>query len=128
MKHTRSAKFHTILYFSIVAFALITIHVSVYWHTTEGFEHLYGQNRLDQIKEHSEQMLANVDVTGQPSIRFQLQGYSELDKGTEIVFDFSLLPDWFPNLDDLLWRAIHQAGEISWLLWMGAIGPRPAHR
>ncbi len=120
MKHTRSAKFHTILYFSIVAFALITIHVSVYWHTTEGFEHLYGQNRLDQIKEHSEQMLANVDVTGQPSIHFQLQGHSELDKGTEIVFDFSLLPDWFPNLDDLNWdegvEVLSKSGDEAYFL------------
>ena len=103
MKNARSAKFHTFLYFSIVAFALIAIHVSVYWHTTEDLEHLYGQNRLDQIKRHADQMLAGVDVTGQPGIHIRSQGQSELDKGTEIVFDFSLLPDWLPNPDDLDW-------------------------
>ncbi len=55
------------------------------------------------------------------SYRFQSQGNSELDKGTEIIFDFSLLPDWLPSLDDLSWDEgvevlLKSSGEAYFLM------------
>lgn len=104
MKSVRSAKFLTFLYFSIVALALIAIHVSVYWQTTEDLERFYGQNRLEQIRAHSAEMLAGVDIGRQPGIRIRPQTGSDLDSGTEIVFDFDLLPDWLPDPADLAYN------------------------
>ena len=121
MKRVYSAKFLTFAYFSVVAFALIAIHVSVYWHTTEELEQLYGQNRLDKVKEQAEQMLAGTDIGERASMRVRPQENTEFDGGTEVVFDFSILPDWLPNPDNLPWdegvEAVSQStGEAYYLM------------
>lgn len=134
MKSVRSAKFLTFLYFSIVALAIIAIHISVYWQTTEDLEHLYGQNRLDQIRAHTAEMLARVEIGDQPGIRIQPQTGSELDRGTEIVFDFSVLPDWLPDPEELEWdegvEALSETTDEAYFLmktrFPTADGPREA--
>ena len=134
MKSVRSAKYLTFLYFSIVALAIVAIHVSVYWQTTEDLEHLYGQNRLDQIRAHTAEMLARVDIGDQPGIRIQPQTGSDLDRGTEIVFDFSVLPDWLPDPEDLEWdegvEALSEDSDEAYFLmkthFETATGPREA--
>lgn len=101
MKSVYSAKFLTFLYFSIVAVAIVIIHISVFWNTTEDLEHLYGENRLEQIRAYTNQLLASEDVTGRASIEILTQGNTEFDRGTQVVFDFTLLPGWLPNPDSL---------------------------
>jgi signal transduction histidine kinase len=103
VKRVYSAKFLTFAYFSVVAFALIAIHVSVYWHTTEDLEQLYGQNRLDKVREQAEQMLAGTDIGERASMRVRPQENTEFDRGTEVVFDYSTLPDWLPAPEQLPW-------------------------
>lgn len=105
MKKTPSAKQLTFLYFSIVAFALIAIHVSVYWQTTEGLERLYGENRLNQVKAHIADHMSHADLSGRGAVRIEDPGLGRSYGSTEIVFDFRLLPDWFPNPDDMEWDA-----------------------
>lgn len=134
MRSVRSAKLLTFLYFSIVALALVAIHVSVYWQTTKDLEKLYGQNRLDQIKAHTAEMLARVDVGNMPGIRIQPQTGSDLDQGTEIVFDFSALPAWLPDPADMElddgFEALNKAtGEAYFLMktqFSTVSGPREA--
>jgi signal transduction histidine kinase len=134
MKQVHSARYLTFLYFSIVAVALVAIHVSVYWQTTEDLEHLYGQNRMDQIKLHAGAMLADVEVGNQPGIRIKSQGFSELDKGTEVVFDFDRLPDWIPDPEELEWdrgvEALSKTTDEAYFVmktkFETAAGPRDA--
>ena len=97
MSKIHSAKYLTIFYFSFIAFALVAIHVSVYWQTTEGLEHIYGENRLDRVKSLVAADLAQSDLSDRSVLRVQDLNLEETDDGTEIVFDFSLLPDWFPD-------------------------------
>ncbi|PSW19967.1 sensor histidine kinase [Photobacterium sanctipauli] len=51
LKKVKSAKQLTFTYFSIVAFAIITIHVSLIESTLEDFEHINANNRLRHAKE-----------------------------------------------------------------------------
>lgn len=134
MKRILSAKYHAVLYFSIVALALVAIHISVYWQTTEDLERFYGQNRLEQIRAHSAEMLARADVGNQPGISIRPQTGSELDRGTEIVFDFSVLPDWMPDPEDLAYdegrEVLSDSGDEAYFLmkttFETATGPRDA--
>ena len=101
MKKFHSAKHLTFAYFSIVAIALIAIHVSVYWQTTEGLERLYGENRLEHVKVHVASNYT-VDDFGDRGV-VQVQGLGEAYGSTEIVFDFDLLPAWFPDPEEMDW-------------------------
>jgi len=97
VKPIRSAKQVTFLYFSIVAFAIIVIHASVFTITTEQMEYIYAHNRLGKIKSYAKQELASNDIDDQASIELQTQGKTDFDRNIKIYFDLDNLPEGFPK-------------------------------
>ncbi|MGF1759500.1 HAMP domain-containing histidine kinase [Photobacterium sagamiensis] len=63
MKKVKSAKQLTFTYFSIVAFAIIAIHFSVFDSALEGVEQLNAQNRLNYTKQVAQELLAESEET-----------------------------------------------------------------
>ena len=97
MKSSRSAKQLTFLYFSMVACVIIIIHASVYESTTASIEDLYAQNRLTKINDYAKIFLANNDISGLASIEIQTQGKADFSSIATAYFDFSDLPENFPE-------------------------------
>ena len=88
MKTLRSAKQLTIRYFSLVAIAIIAIHLSVFELTTEDLESGFVQNQLSHAsalaKANSEQ-----------------QGHTKISENTSVYFDIEQLPEGFPDALEL---------------------------
>ncbi|MDX1302091.1 HAMP domain-containing sensor histidine kinase [Photobacterium sp.] len=88
MKKIKSAKQLTFTYFSIVAFAIIAIHFSVFDSTLEGVEQLNAQNRLIYTKQIAQELLADSDETD-----IAIPPYSHAYIGQENLPDGIVIPD-----------------------------------
>ncbi|WDE06155.1 HAMP domain-containing histidine kinase [Thalassomonas viridans] len=95
------AKHITIIYFSLIAIALVSIHFSVYQFTTRDLEHLYTNNRLDKIRNHTRDFLANTSVKNLSKMEIQTQGNAAFDKGIQLYFNFNDIPQGFPDADTI---------------------------
>lgn len=102
MKPLIRAKQLTLHYFSVVAIAIILIHLSVFVLTTNDLEYGFAQNRLDKLYEvakpewsylESSIEAANSDFTVPNFVRGGVSG--------SIIFDTQSLPSDFPVLSDL---------------------------
>jgi signal transduction histidine kinase len=87
-----SAKQLTFLYFSMVAFAIIAIHASVFITTAEDMELLYAENRLNKIKEFVSTEIDEKAIPPENFIKIQTQGKAQFDPYVEVYFDVSDLP------------------------------------
>lgn len=88
-----NAKQLTFLYFSIVAFAIIAIHASVFISTTEDMELLYAENRLNKISEFVHRAIDQSEITPLEGLKIQTQGKADFDPFIEAYFDLNNLPD-----------------------------------
>ena len=97
MKNVPSSKKLTFLYFSVVAFALIVLHLSVFELTSEGIEHAYAKNRLDMVHRYANNLHAKSDLSGQDTLELKLHADSSLYKNPVYYFNWDELPDGFPD-------------------------------
>jgi signal transduction histidine kinase len=95
------AKLLTVAYFSIIALMMVIIHFSVYELTARDLERLYASNRLQNIQSYAAEQLNNRPNLLAEQVEIQTQGKTDFDRNTLIFFDFSLIPDGFPNPDDI---------------------------
>lgn len=101
MKTIPTTKRLTFLYFSIVACALIALHASVYIFTTEDIEHLYANNRLDNIHRHASRVYAEHDLSGLDHLVLQYFGEGEPYQAPTYYFNWDKLPKDLPSPIDI---------------------------
>mgnify|MGYP000129385358 CR=1 FL=1 len=101
MKKAPSAKKLTFLYFSVVAFALIAIHASVFELTTEDMEHIYAKSRLSKIEAYIRKSFSYNDLTAAKSIEIQPQNIDDFYENPVLFIDRSSIPSGFPNIDSI---------------------------
>ena len=101
MKKLYTAKRITIFYFSLIAIAIVSIHFSVYKLTTEDLELLYAKNRLAMIKQHADQVLAQVNIAEVPKTEIVTLGDKAKGQGVTLYFNYSLIPEGFPAPKDI---------------------------
>lgn len=99
MSKLHKAKHLTIFYFSFIAFALFSIHLSVYQFTTSDLEHLYAENRLEKIKQNSVSHLAQLDLDKLQSLSGEVFNYNAGYTSVKLYTDFSTIPKGFPSPD-----------------------------
>lgn len=98
----------TIVYFSLIAIALVTIHWSVFHLTTDDLEQLYAKNRLLRIQSYAQHYLnkhprGDLDKLTLFSISSQELSTDadtetrSLMQNIELYFDFSAIPSQFPQ-------------------------------
>lgn len=101
MRKLYTAKRLTIIYFSLIAIALASLHLSVYQLTTNDLEQLYANNRLAHIKQYTIDRFATENVKKHRKIEVKTHQHQELDRGFTIYLDFSLLPPDVPNANEI---------------------------
>lgn len=114
MKKRQTAKRLTIIYFSLIAIALVSLHLSVYQLTTSDLEQLYANNRLTHIKQYTVELFANKSVKNQTYIDVKTNEHHELDRGFTIYIDLTALPSDVPPAVDIPYdKAIEIIAENS---------------
>ena len=101
MKKLYTAKRLTIIYFSLIAIALASLHLSVYQLTTSDLEQLYANNRLTHIKRYTTELFANKSVKQQEKIEVKTHQHQELDRGFTIYIDLTKLPSDVPSANEI---------------------------
>lgn len=91
-KNVKSAKQLTFTYFSIVAFAIITIHFTLLEATLEDFEQLNANNRLHHAKEIAKEAFNDNDV-----LNISIPPFSHAYIGKEQLPSHLILPDTLPE-------------------------------
>jgi signal transduction histidine kinase len=97
MKIFHSAKRLTFLYFSIVAVAIIVIHASVFEFTTEDLEHIYAENKLLNLSNYSTKIFKHQNIDDLAYSEVHTQGNTDFDPSPVVYFDFTKLPNTFPQ-------------------------------
>jgi len=110
VKKLYTAKRITIVYFSLIAIALASLHFSVYQLTTSDLEQLYATNRLANIKHYTSDLLVDKSVKDQTKLDIKTQEHAAIDKGFTLYFDFSQLPAGLPKANSL---AYDEAIEVK---------------
>jgi signal transduction histidine kinase len=110
MKIFHSAKRLTFLYFSIVAAAIIIIHASVFEFTTEDLEHIYAENKLLNLSSYSSKIFKEKNITNIAKVDVHTQGNTDFDPSPVVYFDFTKLPSFFPDPEQL---SYDEAIEVS---------------
>lgn len=97
MKSIPTSKQITSLYFSIVAFAIIAIHASVFEMTTEDIEQIYAQNRLNNIEGFlmSEMKTVSSEKPDAQTINQRIR--SELGENAKVYFDTASFPGYLKD-------------------------------
>lgn len=98
MKSIPTAKQITFLYFSIVAFAIIAIHASVFELTTEDIEQIYAQKRLENVEGF---LMAEIKALGVSASslnqkhldNLNLRIRTEVDPDAKVYLDKRSMPD-----------------------------------
>ena len=88
----KSAKQLTFTYFSIVAFAIITIHFSLLEVTLEDFEHINAKNRLLHAKEVAQDIISDNEATD-----FAIPPFSHAYIGKDQLPNHLIVPDYLPD-------------------------------
>jgi len=87
MKKIKMAKRLTFIYFSIVAIAIIVIHLSVFYSTFEAIEQSIAQKHFDQVKLEAQRLLKD-----EPSQQVQLSQYVHAYTDQTQIPDFVEIP------------------------------------
>ncbi|MEZ8146739.1 sensor histidine kinase [Enterovibrio norvegicus] len=90
MSKIKSAKQLTFTYFSIVAFAIITIHFSVLESTVENLEHFTAQYRLESLANSLNEADINSDIVVLDNFSTAYIGYGALPDSLEISKQLAL--------------------------------------
>lgn len=99
MSKLHKAKHITIFYFSFIAFALFSIHLSVYQFTTSDLEHLYAENRLEKIKQNTASHLIALDQSKLRALAGEVLDYEAGYTSVKLYTDFASIPEGFPHPD-----------------------------
>lgn len=91
-KQVKSAKQLTFTYFSIVAFAIISIHFALLETTLEDFELINATNRLQHAKEVAKEVLSENDVQ-----TVSIPPFSHAYIGRELLPSHLIIPDSLPD-------------------------------
>lgn len=101
----RKAKHLTIFYFSFIAIALFSIHLSVYQFTTSDLEHLYAENRLNKIKQNSIMHLSALPTDAINQLAGQEFDVNAGYTNVKLYTDFNAIPKGFPAPESFAYDA-----------------------
>ncbi len=113
MKPLLSAKQLTARYFSIVAIAIIAVHLSVFELTTDDLEYAFVQNRLDNIYASLQSENGNESINTFEDFSLFNEEENITGNRPSLIFNLDQLPTNFPPIDKLSYNRATELGDES---------------